>query len=304
MSRATSLQASLLGDALALPAHWIYDPATIAARFGRVADLVAPPEDGYHRGQPAGGQTHYGAQALELVRAIAEAGRFDAEVFARRWRAMWAAPTWYVDGATRDTLAKLAEGVAPGKAGSRSSDLGGAARVAPLLAAMWDAPEAEVVEAAWAQTTLTHRDPAVGEAAAFLVRAARAAAGGAGVEELLVRAAMPEYLALPVKAHLANARRAAGEGDEAIAALGLACPVGQAFPAVLALALRHGDDLEGALVANVMLGGDSAARGLALGMILGARPGAEVPARWLAAWGARAEVDRFLASTDPAARAT
>ncbi|HEY9900658.1 MAG TPA: ADP-ribosylglycohydrolase family protein [Pantanalinema sp.] len=292
---ATMLEASLVADSLALPAHWIYEPAAIARAFGRVEELLAPPATSYHAGRSAGAQTHYGDQALTLMDSLTPGEGFDADAFDARWRAMWTDYPGYRDGATRTTLANLEAGIPAQEAGSPSSDLGGASRIAPLLVAMADSPDEAVVEAARAQTALTHRDVAASDAAAFLVRATRAVLDGASVPDALQAAAQAEYHLLSVASHLEAARAALQAGStEAVQALGPACGVEGAFPAMLALALAHPGDLEGALIANVMAGGDSAARGLGLGMILGAAPGAVVPARWQKAWLARPRVEAFL----------
>jgi ADP-ribosylglycohydrolase len=295
----TLVTASLVADALALPVHWIYDPSSIAARWGRVTELQAPPADSYHAAQPRGGQTHYGVQALLLLEYLASTGgRFDAASWLAAWRRHWATATdSYVDGATRQTLANLEGGADPLAAGSPSSDWGGAARIAGLVGATLAGPEAEALTAVMAQTELTHRDPVVVEGAAFWTRAVRAVAGGAPVPEALASAAAADYVALPARDWLDRARGAAeGGAVEAVASLGAACGIAGALPSTIALALAHADDLEGALIANVMAGGDSAARGLALGMLLGAAPGASLPDRWLAAWVARPRVEAALAS--------
>jgi ADP-ribosylglycohydrolase len=282
---ATLLEASLVADSLALPAHWVYSPTKIATDFGRISDLLSPPTDSYHAARGHGDQTHYGDQALLLWESLEATGGFDAADFMARWRVFWADTPAYRDGATRKTLENLAAGALPTEAGSSSSDFGGAARIAPLLVALREASDEAVCEAARAQTMLTHRDLAVGDAACFLVRATRAILRGETVSQALHHAAEAEYGSLPVKEHLAKAEAALPHGAvEAAAACGLACDVAQAFPATLALALLYPTDLENGLIENVMVGGDSAARGLALGMLLGAREGARVPERWLAIW--------------------
>lgn len=293
---ATMLEASLVADALALPAHWVYEPAAIERSFGRVTEVVAPPATSYHASRPAGAHTHYGDQALTLMESLAPGKGFDAQVFAAKWRGMWADYPGYRDGATKTTLANLEAGMAAHEAGSTSSDLSGATRIAPMLVALADAPDEAVIEAVHAQTAMTHRDVEVSDAAAFLVRATRAVLGGASVPDAIAAAAQATYYALPVAQHLEAARAALKTGSvtEAVQALGPACGVSGAFPAMLAIALAHPDDLEAALIANVMAGGDSAARGLGLGMLLGAAQGAEVPARWRTAWLARPRVEAFL----------
>jgi ADP-ribosylglycohydrolase len=68
-----------------------------------------------------------------------------------------------------------------------------------------------------------------------------------------------------------------------------------ALSSIFVILLQHGDDLETALIENVMAGGDSAARGLVLGMLLGAAHGRRaIPARWLESLDARPKAESFL----------
>ena len=70
---------------------------------------------------------------------------------------------------------------------------------------------------------------------------------------------------------------------QAILEFGQICEIEAAFPAVIHLISKYEDNLKEGLIENVMAGGDSAGRGLALGMILGAHLGIEaIPPRWLA----------------------
>ena len=78
------------------------------------------------------------------------------------------------------------------------------------------------------------------------------------------------------------------------------CEIGAAFPAVIHLLARYEDNLKEALVENVMAGGDSAARGMVTGMILGAYLGMEaIPADWLADLINREVIMRMLDQIDP-----
>ena len=71
-----------------------------------------------------------------------------------------------------------------------------------------------------------------------------------------------------------NDEDVAGWGDRPNSRLATACYCEQTFTVVLYLAYKYGDDPEKALLANVMLGGHSTARGAVLGAILGAAHGA------------------------------
>jgi pimeloyl-ACP methyl ester carboxylesterase len=81
---------------------------------------------------------------------------------------------------------------------------------------------------------------------------------------------------------------------EAIEELGQTCHVPEAFPATVYLLLRRPDDLEEALIENVMAGGDSAARGMLLGMALGAARGTASLSRWTSGLEAGPEIARLL----------
>lgn len=284
---------SFFGDALALGPHWIYDAAAIDARYpGGIREYDAP-RSSYHPGKAAGDFTHLGDQTLLLLESLAahggSLGGWQAD-----WRG-WAErigedKSSYLDGATRGTLGNL---VAGRKQPSDSSDLAGAARIAPLFAVHGDV--APLVAAARAQTTLTHGDPRVADAAEFFARAAFAVGEGAEFAEAFEEAAFFPYSALPASDWLMVARHASGDLTEHAAALGLGCDIAGAFPITLALALCHEDDPVAALSGNAMLGGDSAARGLLLGLLMGARHGAEAfPAAWTDGLTARETIDRAL----------
>lgn len=270
---------SFFGDALALGPHWIYDPSKIAALYPGGIREYDDPRSSYHPGKSAGNFTHLGDQTLLLLESLADHGGALA-AWPADWRA-WAErirddKSSYFDGATRGTLGNLAEGR---KQPSDSSDLAGAARIAPLFAVHGDI--VPLVAAARAQTALTHGDARVIDAAEFFARAAFAVGEGAEIAEALEESAFFPYSALPASDWLMAARHASSDLTEHATALGLGCGIEGAFPITLALALCHEDDPVAALSANAMLGGDSAARGLLLGLLMGARHGADAfPAGW------------------------
>jgi ADP-ribosylglycohydrolase len=294
------LAASLLGDSLTLGAHWIYDPAAIATGWQPAGALNSPKPGGYHANEPAGGQTHYGHQALALMDSLTP--DWDPVRFMATWQALWDNDAIYRDGATRQTLAAVEAGKPVTAAGSASHDWGGASRMAALACFSLDASDDAACALVREQTRLTHQDPELIEAAAYWLRAVRLVYRGMSVSEALDAARDGTDPILPVAAMLRAAREAAPVGAiAAVAKLGAACSVTGALPATMALALIHPDSLEDALTQNVLAGGDSAARGLALGMLLGATPAGVIPARWLAGWQARARVEAHFANQPVAA---
>ncbi len=297
MSRIRSaILASLAADSLSLGAHWEYDQARIARQLGRVTDLLPPALNDYHSGKGAGAQSHYGDQTLLLLRSVAGKGGFDLADFAARWRGvMEGGYAGYMDKASREALANFAAGRAPEQTGAATNDFAGAARMAPLLAVLSNDEEG-LVNAARAQTLMTHGSPVIADGAEFMARAAAALLGGADMRGALDHAAAARYAALPAEDWLAFADMALTEDTPAaISRFGQSCGMQGAFLGVVHTVLKHEADPETGLVENVMAGGDSCARGLAIGMLFGARHGLGwMPERWLAPLAARPEIEAAL----------
>lgn len=268
------LRWSLYGDAIALGPHWIYEPEKIAARFGVITGPTDPPTDSYHPKKKKGDQTHYGDQTLCLLRSISDNdGKFDPAHFARRWRAMWHGYGDYFDKATKQTLSALDEGVPWEEAGSDSTELGGAARLGALLVSDAANAEESLVAAARTQTGVTHCSGISLETAEFLARTVYRKLHGHSLREALHSAAADSPDA-DFSKWLSQAEELATNGasaPEILSHTGASCDISQALPATLALALRYEKDTPlAALCQNAAGGGDSAARGLVLGLLLGA----------------------------------
>lgn len=277
--------ASFIGDALALGPHWIYDPAEISAKLGKVT-CYHPPLASYHPGKIAGDFTHYGDQMLVLLQSIADTGHFDPLHYINTWRKFWESPTntSYRDGATRNTLAALQAGASPSTAASNSHDIAGAAKIAPLFLADWENND-DLIAAARTLTALTHSDPSVIEAAEFFTRLTLAVGDGNEIPSAIPAImALGHWRALPHE-WLAAATLSSQSTQSDAAALkshGLACDTASAFPAICHLLLKYPADPVTALSENASAGGDSAARGLLLGLIYGAQfPLSIWPPSWL-----------------------
>ena len=122
---------------------------------------------------------------------------------------------------------------------------------------------------------LTHRSKEAEESATFLAKAGYRLIHGASLPDTLHETA-------PTWALEAANRVLSQNVVDAIAKLGPACAISSALPSVLYLALKHGDNTETAFIENAMAGGDNCARGLALGILLGAANGiASIPENWV-----------------------
>jgi ADP-ribosylglycohydrolase len=274
--------ASFVADSFALGAHWMYDTSEIERRFGRVQDLLKPEKSSYHVSKDLGEFTHYGDQTLVLLESVATCSRFDLEHFARSWRALFDTYKGYFDKATKGTIKNLAGGNPPTGSGSASTDLAGAARIAPLVYRYRHHPE-ELVAAVRAQTIMTHNNPLVVASAEFFARVTYKVLLGSGPTSAVEAVRQESFADSPLTGWVAKGLEGADKGSrDAIAAHGQSCNARGAFPAVIHLIARHERDLREAFIENVMAGGDSAARGMIVGMVLGAHLGLDgMPVEWL-----------------------
>jgi ADP-ribosylglycohydrolase len=294
--RKAMVMASFAADALALGVHWIYDIDEIYENHGTVDAFLKPAGDSYHPTREKGDFTHYGDQTMVLLQSVAARGGFDLEDFSLRWRKLFADYRGYVDGATRKTLAWYAKGKDPGSAGSHSNDFSGAARIAPL-AYRFSGDEAALVIAARMQTKMTHNDPATIDTAEFFARTAFRVLGGTSpVEAMEAVAAMETFELSPISMWVEQGIKSRSqESIPVIGRFGQACAVNQVFSGVVHLIAKYQGDLEAALVQSVMAGGDSAARGIVVGMVLGAHQGMEaLPVKWVDALNRKEEIIALL----------
>jgi ADP-ribosylglycohydrolase len=280
MNDLTNKQSGLLfgsysADALSLGVHWIYDSNELAQKHGRVNKYKAPGADSYHPHKQAGDQGHVGDQSLCLLKFLVREKKWCPSGFMDDWLGMWPDYDDYIDGATKSTLANVQNRSDKTQGGSDSVEIAGPARIAPLVCHLVNSTEEEVVRASVEQTILTHRSPEAEESAAFLAKAGYRLIHGANLLDTLNETA-------PVWA-LKKANSVLSENTvDAIGKLGPACSISSALPSVLYLALKYGDNTETAFIENAMAGGDNCARGLALGMLLGAANGLpSIPERWV-----------------------
>lgn len=258
------LKTALVADALSLGAHWIYDQEEIVEAFPQGIKDFADPMADYHDGKRAGDQTHYGDQAVMLHNSIDRRGGFDAKGWSEDWLEAMQEYSGYMDGASRETLKT------GGKVASRSDELGGAARIAPILDLGLDLEDAVV--AARAQTMLTHGDESVADAAEFFTRAVYAVDAGAIFEDALDQALDDGiYKKLDIAGHLETAASLRDENFPGVAEeIGQGCGIEQAFPLALYFLLRPETDFEKTISDNAMAGGDSSARAMLIGLMFAA----------------------------------
>jgi ADP-ribosylglycohydrolase len=287
--------ASFVADSLALGVHWIYDTARIEEEFGRVDALLKPASDSYHSTKERGGFTHYGDQTFVLLESLAAKKGFDLDDFAMRWRRLFEAYDGYYDQATKATLQNFSLHKRPVEAGSPSNDLSGASRVAPLVFCYQEDLDT-LVEAARDQTRMTHNDPHVIDGAEFFARVSWLVLRGTPPVLAIEEVSNERFVNSPLWQWVKDGIESRTEESvSTIARFGQSCHVDDAFSGVVHLIAKYENNLEEALVQAVMAGGDSAGRGMVVGMVLGAHLGEQaLPEEWLAGLKRRGEILHLL----------
>ncbi|MGB3211716.1 MAG: ADP-ribosylglycohydrolase family protein [Desulforhopalus sp.] len=279
----TMVLASFAADSLALGAHWIYDTEKIDQQLGRITTLRAPLEGSHHPTKKRGDFTHYGDQSLHLLEYLAaQGGHFDVTEYSREWQSFIEQYPGFMDHATKDTLKNLKAGKEPTTCCSESTDLGGPARIAPLIYCYRENLD-EMLAAITALTTFTHCGPGVLDGALFLARSCYEILHGSTPREafglaLELTRDTPD-LDLRLRKCLESTQQ---DSRRQIKEFGQMCATNAALPGAVYAVLKNEDNIEEALIETVMAGGDSAARGMAVGMILGAYHSKNsIPSSWI-----------------------
>jgi ADP-ribosylglycohydrolase len=274
--------ASFAADALSLGVHWIYNTNDIDKKWGRVEGYIKPERPTYHPTKDLGELTHYGDQTLLLLKSITGSSGFDLNHFANRWQKFFKNYEGYFDGATKATLENFAAGKGPADVGSDSDDLAGAARIAPL-AFFYRNDLKKFTAAARAQTALTHNNRTVIETAEFFGRVVWQVLHGEAPTAAIKQALVEGFDRRPFANWVSDGLNSVETNTrQAMLNFGKMCEIEAAFPCVVHLIARYADNLKEGLIENAMAGGDSAGRGLIVGMILGAHLGIDaIPLKWI-----------------------
>ncbi len=260
-------------DAYALGAHWVYDPDKLENLPIDWRDLNDP-QAMWHEGKKAGDFTHYGDQMLFLLESLAQEGHFSLEKFQTYWEAAMRHYGGYIDGATRKTLENL-DAQKSGPAGSDSTDLSICGRIAPLL--LVEELDSSFLPQVERVVSMTHNSTLALNASACFARMLLEIIGGSTIRDAILtcKASFPEF-APWIEMGLESAR---DDTASTLRRFGPACSIDGGFAGVIHL-LAKNDSFEMTMIKNAQAGGDSSARGMIAGMILGAS-GAVIPEHWL-----------------------
>ena len=183
----------------------------------------------------------------------------------------------YLDHASKNSLTLLSNN---NSNGSDSSDLAGAARIAPLIVHYYQEKDI-LYQYIKEETQLTHNNDLVVEIADFIGHVVIDVLSGYQPIEA-IKELKKQYSTDLIKLidqgldNLDNTPRAF------VQLTGQSCNLNDALPATVYFIAKYENDFKEALIANTLAGGDSAARGLIIGMVLGAYLGTKsIPEQWI-----------------------
>lgn len=265
MSKARSmLLGGFIGDALALGPHWIYNVEDIKKKFGKIEGYTEPNKK-YHKTKIKGDFTHYGDQCLMTLEYLSYHEMIEPHGFYDHYVKFFDRYNGYIDHATKETLKNLKK---KRLEGSTSDELGGFTKALPII---FKNPTnfKYGLEQVLLLTKLTHSDPALIERVAFLTEVIYKVMKGEQPRTSIevVKQKSPKRIYEEVE----KAKNYLHLGSvQAIKQIGQSCSSEYAFTAVVYFILKYNTDFEQALLENAMAGGDSAARGMVIGAIIGA----------------------------------
>lgn len=266
-----AIQGALVADAYALGAHWIYDETQLINLPINWEDLNAP-QAMWHKGKEKGDFTHYGDHTKWLCDYVQTHNHFDPCEYAAFWRKKMGNYQGYIDGSSRETL-EILKNNPNTLCGASSHDLSIIGRIAPLL--LVSKTKEEFLANTQMFVSLTHNSPVVLKAADFFASVLFDVALGADIADTVKNTPVDPLLA---RAHGAALSSKGHESFNAIRTFGPACSVEGGFEGTIHLLLSY-DDYQTAMIANAKAGGDTAARAMIVGMIMGAA-NKNIPQAW------------------------
>jgi len=262
---------SLLADAYSLGGHWVYEQNELSTSNLNLKGLNSPLSN-YHPTKCAGDFTHYGDQTIWLLEYMQQSKVYDPFVYGKLWQTNMIAYNGYRDKASVDSLLNMKSGRSFLAAGSNSNDLSIVGRHAPIIFTLQGMDE--MLESIKFHTCLTHMNKEVLDASKYLAEVTLAMIYNLDLEKTLQERA--KFYGKEVESEVQKAFEIKEmPSQEAIQKLGASCSVIGGLASTIHLLINHHENFEELLKVNLLAGGDSAARGMLAGTIVGAKYGFE-----------------------------
>jgi len=284
-ARAGVVLGALVADAATMGLHWLYEPERIAA----IADKTDPVflaadrqhfegAKGYfaHEGKHGGEPSQYGAVlALAMDSLVASEGKTDIADYQQRFLALFGpGGDWkgYIDRPTRGTLANLGNAVGDETPHVTGIDDDQMPSLSPVPAVVAAGPNhADLEQRVTGMVRVTNDNSLASEAALITARLIQAMLHGEALHDALTNEA--DRAGDVLQPLLKEALDKSDQPSVDVAGhFGRACHVHQGMPVVFHI-LSKAETYEDGVRENILAGGDSCGRSMALGAILSACQG-------------------------------
>ena len=266
---------SLVADSYCLGTHWIYDENQLINNDINWEELNAPMAI-WHKGKSAGDFTHYGDQNYWLYEFLKDKNSFNEKEFLDFWFEKMKTYTGYIDGASRNTILNIENGVIP--SGANSHDLSIVGRVVPLLKV--SKTKEEFLQNVGKFVKLTHNSKEALQSADFFANLLLLVLENNEIEKsiLELKNSYDSFFQEMIEKGI-NSKNS--DTFETIRTFGPACDINSGFSGVIHLLCKY-DNLKDMLVANSKAGGDTSARAMIASVIfLANKQISEIPKNWL-----------------------
>ena len=266
---------SLVADSYCLGTHWIYDENQLINNDINWEELNAPMAI-WHKGKSAGDFTHYGDQNYWLYEFLKDKNCFDEKEFLDFWFEKMKTYTGYIDGASRNTILNIENGVIP--SGANSHDLSIVGRIVPLLKV--SKTKEEFLQNVGKFVKLTHNSKEALQSADFFANLLLLVLENNEIEKsiLELKNSYDSFFQEMIEKGI-NSKNS--DTFETIRTFGPACDINSGFSGVIHLLCKY-DNLKDMLVANSKTGGDTSARAMIASVIfLANKQISEIPKNWL-----------------------
>jgi len=255
------LKAVLVADALSFGAHWVYSTDKLKEEYSGIIDEYRAPMSKFHQGKEAGELSHYGEQAFALLQSISDQQGFDLKEFRNDWIDYLKNNEMYMDHAMQDSLEKFKDSET--LVGADNHELGGIARSLPLFLKE-DIKKQDFLDL----VHLTHNGKVVDQTAKFVFEVIQEVLAGKEYRQALEDNKDLNQFIKDRFDKIGSKENIVANADQR----GQGCSIEQGFPIVLDV-LWNADNLLEALTLNIMAGGDTSPRAMAIAAVMAAAEG-------------------------------
>jgi len=275
--------AIFIADALSFGPHWVYDTNKLKEEYSGIIVEYRAPMSNYHEGKLAGDLSHYGEQALALLKSISDNQGFNLKKFKTDWIKHVENTEMYIDRSMKDTLNifKVSDTVI----GADNVELGGIARSLPIFI------EDEISKEDFIDLVhLTHNGEVVDQTAEFVFQVMKDILNGKNYKEAIENNKDINQFIMGNFNKIGSKDKIVENADDR----GQGCSIQQGLPIVLDV-LWNADNLMEALTLNIMAAGDTCPRGMVIAAIMAASEGLDsIPTELIDGFNKSEEVNKLL----------